>query len=392
MGPSAGSSRGEAQGVRVGAGQPLATTVDSARDTASQTVARGGRAKPTDDEILGMAPGPSLSSTLAESNRADSEAPTASTEGVHSEMHADGRLTKEPQHLRSLLDANPELRSAWEQAKEYKQSFETPDKAREATALLADLNRMDSLFFSSRPEDHVELARAVAELDPVAFHSFTRAIAGQLSQQGSIDGTKSRTTPSSSSQAGQLQVPGNAGAENPHLSGVQGTEKSNAPLLSAQSAFLQAANASAVEGVLMAIESQVERLLPDGMSKSARNRVVGEIYRELDASLQSNKELGRQTREMLHSGGLDQDHQRAVVSLITNRARQALPGVAKRVLGEWTTTLVAAAQDRRARQRAAESRVDIAGTGGTANDGRRPINPREVDYSRMSDADILNLF
>lgn len=142
----------------------------------------------------------------------------------------------------------------------------------------------------------------------------------------------------------------------------------------------------------MAIESQVERLLPEGISKSARNRVVGEIYRELDASLQSNKELARQTREILRSGGLDVEHQRAVVSLITNRARQALPGVAKRVLGEWTTTLVAGSQERRTRQRAAEGRVDIAGTGGAANDGRRPMTPREIDYGRMSDADILNLF
>jgi hypothetical protein len=35
--------------------------------------------------------------------------------------------------------------------------------------------------------------------------------------------------------------------------------------------------------------------------------------------------------------------------------------------------------------------VDIAGSGGAASDGRRSIGPRDIDYARLSDADILNL-
>jgi len=159
----------------------------------------------------------------------------------------------------------------------------------------------------------------------------------------------------------------------------------------AQAEFFHAANAAAVQGVLDAIETQVERLLPEGISTSARQRVVGEIYRELDASLQSNRQLAQQMREAFRSGALDAAHQRAVVSLLTGRAKQALPGVAKRVLGEWTSTIVAANQDRRARQRSAERRVDIAGSSGAANDGRRSMTPRDLDYARLSDADILNL-
>ena len=42
--------------------------------------------------------------------------------------------------------------------------------------MLADLNRMDALFFSRRPEDHAQLAHAVADLDPVAFASLARAM------------------------------------------------------------------------------------------------------------------------------------------------------------------------------------------------------------------------
>jgi hypothetical protein len=69
----------------------------------------------------------------------------------------------------------------------------------------------------------------------------------------------------------------------------------------------------------------------------------------------------------------DADQQRAIISLVTSRARQALPGVANRVLNEWTSTLVAANRERRSRQRSAERRVDIAGSGGAGNDGRRSL-------------------
>src|SRR5580700_2087392 len=82
----------------------------------------------------------------------------------------------EPAHLRATFDANPELRAAWRDASAYRESFATPDAARQATALLADVNQMDALFFSRRPEDHASLARAIANLDPAAFTSLANAM------------------------------------------------------------------------------------------------------------------------------------------------------------------------------------------------------------------------
>ena len=159
-----------------------------------------------------------------------------------------------------------------------------------------------------------------------------------------------------------------------------------------QLAFLHSANAAAVESVVTAIEAQVARLLPEGVAKNARTRVVGEIYRELDSSLRSNPQFAAQLRDAFRSGSLDEGHQRAIVSLLTGRARQALPGVAKRVLSEWTSTIMSAANERRTRQRTAERRIDIAGSSGAGNDGRRSsMSPRDLDYARLSDADILNL-
>jgi len=57
----------------------------------------------------------------------------------------------------------------------------------------------------------------------------------------------------------------------------------------AQKRLSHATNAADVEGVVEAIESQVERLLPEGISKNARNRMAGEIYRELDSTLRTSR-------------------------------------------------------------------------------------------------------
>jgi hypothetical protein len=301
----------------------------------------------------------------------------------------------EPVHLRAAFEENPELRAAWHDANAYRKTFATPEEALAATGMLADLNRMDTLFFSRRPEDHAQLARAVADIDPIAFASLARAMAQVAQTAGATfpaiaarstsahDSTASHSEPVDASASARFATTFSPSAQVAQPAAVNATP--------AQEQFFHATNAAAVEGVLEAIEGQVERLLPDGISKSARNRVVGEIYRELDSTLRANRTLTQQMRDAFRSGALDASHQKAIVSLITGRARQALPAVAKRVLNEWTTTVVSANQQRRERQRTAERRVDIGGAGGAGNEGRHSIGPREINYARMSDSDILNL-
>lgn len=312
-----------------------------------------------------------------------------------------------PANLREVLEANPDLQAAWREAAEYRETFATPEEARAATALLGDLNRMDALFYSRRPEDHAELARAVAQLDPTAFASLAREMAnlatGATQQRREVaqsargvvvgDGRQASEEPLRAPEPQQArgQQTGNQDVQQDARPEERRENTARSGLTDAQTQFFHATNATAVQSVLDAIETQVERLLPEGIAKSARNRVVGEIYREIDTTLRGNRVLGQQMRDAFRAGALDDDHRRAIVSLVTGRARQALPAVAKRVLDEWTTTVVSANHARRARQRTAERRVDIAGTGGAGNDGRRAASSRDVDYARMSDADILNL-
>jgi hypothetical protein len=370
---------------------------------------------PSDDEILGLpiaaeldsAPSNSIVIPRSEATRnlssddareiADPQERTQDDDAA-AEPHATNPAAV-PDELRATLDANPDLRRAWDDAQSYRETFASPEEARTASALLADLDRMDALFFSRRPEDHAELARAVASLDPAAFASLAQAMAGLAAESESHRDNRAGNRAVSSAPPDSPVIPRSEATRNlssdaereiPRAARDDKAMAVAAPT-AAQTEFFHATNAAAVQSVLASIESQVERLLPEGVSKSARNRVVGEIYRELDSTLRSNRQLAQQMRDAFRSGALDADHQLALVSLVTGRARQALPGVAKRVLNEWTSTLVAANNDRRTRQRAAEHRVDIAGSSRTGSDGSRSMTPRDIDYRRMSDSDILNL-
>jgi len=370
--------------------QQAAESVAQSATTPARQTAPSLRRNATDDEILGISD-VHRKDSRSKAQPDEQPAETGSFDGGEvapvgdeGERAAPDSAATEEEALQGVFDANPKLRAAWEDAQAYRKVFATPQEAQAATALLADLNRMDALFFSQRAEDHAQLAHAIADLDPAAFASLARAINAQLANNAgrALEGSDALEGRGQENEAREVRQ------QRPEENAARAEARGLAP---EQAEFFHSANVSAVEGVLEAIESQVERLLPEGVNKNARGRVVGEIYRELDATLRSNRQLAQQLREAFRSGSLDEEHRRAVVSLITGRARQALPGVAKRVLQEWTSTLVAANQDRRARQRSAERRVDIAGSGGTGSDGRRTIGPRNIDYARMSDADILNL-
>jgi hypothetical protein len=338
----------------------------------------------TDDEILGLGvrtrtrrhdprgtDDNGIEGTSSERGELGAESADDAGRSDGSDENAPG--IADPEEFQEVFDANPELKRAWDEAQAYRELFSTPEEARSATKLLADVQTMDALFLSGRAEDHAELARMVAKLDPASFQSLAKAMKNLAAeaQRPKERGSDSHPAEGSSQQSGSSQ-------------------KSADALASGQHQFFQEANAEAVKSVVQAIETQVNRLLPDKVSSTARNRVIGEIYRELDKTLQSNGEFAKHLRGALRSGNLDDKHHTAVVSLIVGRARQALPGVAKRVLTEWTSTILTANQDRRAKQRSAESRVDIAGTRG-GNDGARVRSPRDIDYGRMSDGDILNL-
>ena len=395
----------------------------------------------------------------AGSAQTDSSAPAVDTGNSAAAAQAASAQTISPE-LAQVLEANPQLRDAVDAAQQFRSVFPTPAAAQDAKN---QLDELDGMFFSAQPADHAALAARIHELSPGAFHGLAQAMqahaatiaaahaappqsasalnaasavepaAAAQSDSGPSNGVSQSASrqPEANRPAGrELQddaggspvaaafrpaasdSPAAAPAANSPASKPQSSAPTSgspasslqpSPARTAQLAFFHSTNAAAVQQIVGAIESQVNQLLPEGISAGTKARIVGEIYRDLDSALRANRQLGDQLRGAFHfaaadvanQGGNQQAHlqarQQAIVALVTGRAKQALPSIAKRVIGEWTHSVVSANRERLTRHDSAAKRVDISGSGPSDGVNRKPISPRELNYKRLSDSDILNL-
>jgi hypothetical protein len=363
-------------------------------------------------------------------NRGSDSSDSGDQEAAAQDELAVSALTPE---ARAAVAAHPELGKIVEEAAAYRGIFPSVEAAREVAGIfpnadsaraarqdVAELSQIDALFSANRPEAHAELAAAAQRLNPEAFQSLARMMravaeagtarsAGRASDRAGgrhygrgarearpENGASSDAEQSGSHQDGEQGDVVSGSRENEQAqrdADAQASERAQAARAvnqDAQRAFFHEANAAAVEGVLSAIRTQVDRLLPEEISEGARKRVVGDIYRELGGALESTAGFGDRVRQVFVAGRLDGRTRDAVVRVIVDQARQSIPGIAKKVINEWTTSVVGASKARTARQKAAAARVDIAS--GTPSAGtKKALMPRDVDYRRLSDADILNL-
>jgi len=347
---------------------PMASAAKAQPATPANSPARNSRL--TDDEILGIVSDPAGTNSAHQSSPAADQASGASG--------ADGAAA-EPDQFRAIFEANPSLRDAWrdaqtfreifpdaQSAREIQKLFPTADDARAAGAQLADLAKLDTLFFSNQPESHAELAAAVYRLNPSAFRNLARMMQAISSDSANSDEPVRRVASADNDSTAD-------GRRGPRTDALPAMYPASNPRVdstaAAQAAFFHDTNAVAVNGVLDAIHSQVDRLLPDGTTDGARQRMVGEIYREVDAAMRSNHAFGQQLRQAFRAGNWSAENRQAIAGMVVARARQAVPGIAKKVINEWTTGIVAQSNARVERQRTAERRVDIAG-GAPGGDGR----------------------
>ena len=354
--------------------------------------------RPSDDEILGLVTHvtvPGANGSARDPFEINADQPEQGTDSQQEPGPT------EPAQFRAIFESNPVLRDAWreaqsfreifpnvESAREIQKLFPTVEDARAANSQVSDLARIDALFFSNQPESHAELAAAIYRLNPGAFRSLAQMMNAMTGPQTGSPRQAETRGPESSDQT---QTARSARAsETPEGDPPPQPSENTAVNAANEHAFFHETNAAAVEGVLSSIQSQLDRLLPESTAKNTRQRLTGEIYRAIDASLQANRAFGQQLRQAFRSGELTADNQRAIVGMVVGRAKQALPGIAKRVLSEWTNGVVAHANTRQERQRNAAKRVDIAG-GAPGGDAPRALMPKDIDYRRMSDNDILNM-
>jgi len=270
-------------------------------------------------------------------------------------------------------------------------------EARQWREAAKDVAALDAAYFSGDPGARSSLATKLYDSDPAAFRDMlaesARMLAArdpqalaELAQQLGMSESAQNATAKSLTQA----------ARSPEASAAQntmGADNRGGAGFPAETfrAFESATNQDVARTTRDAIDRTLSTALPEGIAEGARRRIGDDIFHELHATLSADRELSRQVGEMLRGWQFDGATRQQVASLISGRARSVMPEVARRVVAEWTSSVLASDRARTARVDAAASRHDITG-------GRLPepvpagaLRPKNIDYGRLSDEQILNL-
>jgi hypothetical protein len=328
-----------------------------------------------------------------------------------------------------------EARAFWEgtqkaqqEAAAYREVFARPEEARAAAERARQLETIDRLYFGAsggRSEEAAaareELAQTLLREDPAAFREMVAAGVRilQKATEAQRHGEK-REDAGLSTRPGQVPQRDTAN-RTPAAAAIGRTEEG----VARYAAFERAANEELNREVGGEIARTIERALPyaetskdagrpgeaaRGATASGRGsvqeRLSAAIREEVEAGLRSDRQLGEQVARVLGGAGaqgprLDEEARGQVVRLIGERARQLVPGAARRVLQEWTQTALAAHRARGGRGDAAALRQEVAPASsaaglprGQGKENRRAgaaQAPRQVDYRKMSDEQILEM-
>jgi hypothetical protein len=154
--------------------------------------------------------------------------------------------------------------------------------------------------------------------------------------------------------------------------------------------FERSTNEAVVAEMNREIGRVMERALPEGIAEGARRRIAEDTLAEVHGLLRSDRQLATQVAETIRGANFDDGARQQVARLIAARARGVLPAAAKRVIGEWTGTVLATHRESASRQEASQSRVDILGGGVPQPVPRKGTSPREINYRQTSDEEILS--
>jgi hypothetical protein len=334
-----------------------------------------------------------------------------------------------------------EASELWREHQEFRAAFASPEEARAVKELLPggvrdvlslreatqSVERIDAALFSGDARAQAEVVAELARANPAAFRSLfaeaAKVVAG-LGGRGaggrgieSADGGRKQGDEKDSrddngrsrgdydrgehrQHSGGGNPPGAApppthGAnpppgDPPDMSGGSVVAPTFDPAAYAQ--FERATNDAVARDVRGSIDETLSRVMPEGVAEGAARRIGEDIFHEVHRALAADRTLSGQVASVLRSRRFGEAEQQRVASLLARRAKQLVPSVARRVIGEWTSTVLGTARSKAARQATAASRVDIAAPGGSLDSmSLRQMSPREVNYASMSDEEILGI-
>jgi hypothetical protein len=154
--------------------------------------------------------------------------------------------------------------------------------------------------------------------------------------------------------------------------------------------FEQSTNDAVVSDVNRAIERALDRALPNGIADGARKRIAGDTLAEVHSALRGDRQLASQVAGALRNSQFDSATRDAITRLIVSRARGVVSEAARRVIGEWTGSVLASHRERTTKQRTSSSRVDVVGGALPQAIPQRGVKSSDINYRATSDEDILS--
>lgn len=154
--------------------------------------------------------------------------------------------------------------------------------------------------------------------------------------------------------------------------------------------FEQSTNDAVVSDVNRAIERALDRALPNGIADGARKRIAGDTLAEVHTALRGDSALAAQVSGALKNSQFDSATRDAITRLIVSRARGVVPEAARRVIGEWTGSVLASHRERTSKQQKSSARVDVIGGALPQAVPQRAVKSKDINYRATSDEDILS--
>jgi hypothetical protein len=315
-----------------------------------------------------------------------------------------------------------EAQQLWREHQEFRSAFASPDEARAIRELLPggvkdvlslrdatqSVERIDAAIFSGDARAQSEVVAELARTNPAAFRSLFAEAAKVLEAGGLRLEAGNPQARVSFSTGGENPQRDSSGTNRPQNDNAREASSPQPPASSlprpasnlqnfdaaAYAAFERGTNDAVARDVRESIRETVSRVLPDGVAEGAARRIGDDIFHEIHRALAADRTLSEQVAAVLRDRRFGSAEQQNVASLLAGRARQLVPSVARRVIGEWTSSVLNTSRAKAARQTAAASRVDIAAAGGSLDS--MPLRSagagsRAVDYASMSDEEILGL-
>jgi hypothetical protein len=149
--------------------------------------------------------------------------------------------------------------------------------------------------------------------------------------------------------------------------------------------FNSAVEQSVQSGLDSEVNGQLAKLLPK-TSDGLRARIAKDVHSEIQNAVRGDAGLKLRLSNLMRTGGINRQTQEQVANLLTSKAKQIMPGAVKRVVNEYTASVMASRKEVTDKQNQAASRVDVS-TGARPGTGVKPLTREEA--RGMSDLELL---